>query len=104
MYRCMNSLEYQVGRRFSVIRRQQYFMLLISIIMISIDKAGRFRIMKSMSTPDTAVIADSISKYIDMVRTARSEHTTQTYANALSVFSRVLKERWKDPETTPTEK
>ena len=38
------------------------------------------------------------------MKTARSEHTARTYANALSVFCRVLKERWLDPDSTPTEK
>lgn len=56
-----------------------------------------------MNASNAPVIADSINKYVDTVRTARTEHTARTYANALAVFSRVLKERWKDPDTTPTE-
>jgi hypothetical protein len=31
-------------------------------------------------------------------------NTARTYRNALNVFREVLKERWLDPETTPTEK
>lgn len=50
------------------------------------------------------MIAETMNKYLATVKTARSEHTARTYANALSVFGRVLKERWQDPETTPTEK
>jgi integrase len=56
-----------------------------------------------MSISSGAVIAEAINKYIDNIRMARSEHTARTYANALSVFCRVLKERWKDPNTTPIE-
>jgi integrase len=57
-----------------------------------------------MDTATSPLIAETISKYLHTVKTARSEHTARTYANALSVFSRVLKERWQDPETTPTDK
>ncbi len=57
-----------------------------------------------MDTATSPLIAEAISKYLHTVKTARSEHTAHTYANALSVFSRVLKERWQDPETTPTDK
>jgi integrase len=48
------------------------------------------------------VLKETIGKYLGIVKTARSEHTARTYASALSVFSRVMKERWQDPETTPT--
>jgi len=57
-----------------------------------------------MDTAKSPLIIETISKYLSTVKTARSEHTARTYANALSVFSRVLKERWLDPESTPTEK
>ena len=49
-------------------------------------------------------LSQAISAYLASVATARKEHTARTYTNALNVFSAVLKERWLDPETTPTEK
>lgn len=49
-------------------------------------------------------ISQAISDYLAGVATARKEHTARTYTNALNVFSAVLKERWLDPEETPTEK
>src|SRR5262245_31894335 len=55
-----------------------------------------------MAVSDTTTVKEAIEKYLSNIRAARSEHTARTYANALSVFSRVLIERWKDPETTPT--
>jgi site-specific recombinase XerD len=55
-----------------------------------------------MKTPASPVLKETIGKYLHTIKTARSEHTARTYANALSVFSRVMKERWQDPETTPT--
>ena len=57
-----------------------------------------------METVKSPLIAETVSKYLAIVKTARSEHTARTYANALSVFSRVLKERWLDPDKTPTDK
>jgi len=57
-----------------------------------------------METARSPLIAETIHKYLSSVKTARSEHTARTYANALSVFSRVLKERWLDPDKTPTDK
>jgi integrase/recombinase XerC len=57
-----------------------------------------------MTTHEELTIADTIEKYLENIKTARSEHTARTYANALSVFSRVLIERWKDPEKTPITK
>ena len=75
-------------------------MLSISIIIINIDKDKEFRIIYSMKTSEGPTIAEAIVKYLSNVKTARSEHTARTYANALSIFSRVLIERWKDPEKT----
>jgi len=49
-------------------------------------------------------ISQAISAYLAGVAAARKEHTARTYTNALNVFSAVLRERWLDPETTPTEK
>jgi integrase len=57
-----------------------------------------------METVKHPLIAETVAKYLGTVKTARSEHTARTYANALSVFYRVLKERWLDPDSTPTEK
>ena len=57
-----------------------------------------------METVKSPLIAETVSKYLVTVKTARSVHTARTYANALSVFCRVLKERWLDPDSTPTEK
>jgi integrase len=54
-----------------------------------------------MTAMDHPTIAETIEKYLANIKTARSEHTARTYANALSVFSRVLIERWKDPQKTP---
>jgi site-specific recombinase XerD len=56
-----------------------------------------------MRKSESLTIAEAIENYLSNVKTARSEHTARTYANALSVFSRVLIERWKDPEKTPVE-
>jgi len=47
-------------------------------------------------------ISDAISAYLDSLRLARSGHTARTYGNALAIFSRVLKEYWIDPQTSPT--
>ncbi len=80
------------------------FMLSISIIIINIDKEREFRIIYSMTDFEGLTIAEAIEKYLANIKTARSEHTARTYANALSVFSRVLIERWKDPEKTPIAK
>lgn len=54
-----------------------------------------------MRTSGSTTIAEAIEKYLANIKAVRSEHTARTYANALSVFSRVLIERWKDPEKTP---
>lgn len=51
------------------------------------------------SQPVTIQIA--AENYLDGVKRARSANTARTYANALSLFFRVLEERWKPPETTP---
>jgi integrase len=54
-----------------------------------------------MTASEAITLAEAIEKYLSNVRAARSEHTARTYGNALSVFSRVLIERWKDPQKTP---
>lgn len=46
-------------------------------------------------------ISQAISDYLVSVASARKEHTARTYANALRIFSSVLKERWLDPSETP---
>lgn len=49
-------------------------------------------------------ISQTISAYLDSVQLARSQNTARTYKNALTIFQRVLKEFWLDPETSPAEK
>ncbi len=49
-------------------------------------------------------ISQAISAYLDSVQLARSQNTARTYKNALTIFQRVLKEFWLDPETSPAEK
>jgi integrase len=49
-------------------------------------------------------ISDVFSKYIDVVKLSRSEHTARAYKNALKVFGDVLVEKWLDPGATPIEK
>jgi len=49
-------------------------------------------------------ISQAISAYLAGVFSARTENTAHTYANALNIFSAVLKERWMDPETSPAAK
>jgi len=50
------------------------------------------------------MISEAMKKYLDIVRTARSEHTARAYTNALAVFSTALVEKWLDPSSTPIEK
>ncbi len=46
-----------------------------------------------METPETGkTIAEAIQNYLETVRSARSENTARTYANALKVFQEVLNE------------
>jgi integrase/recombinase XerC len=49
-------------------------------------------------------ISQAISGHLDSVQLARSQNTARTYKNALTIFQRVLKEYWLDPETSPAEK
>ncbi len=49
-------------------------------------------------------ISQAISAYLDSVQLARSQNTARTYKNALTIFQRVLKEFWLDPETSPATK
>jgi site-specific recombinase XerD len=42
-----------------------------------------------------------MGRYLDTVRSARSEHTALTYANALHSFSTVLTAHWLKPASTP---
>ncbi|MEZ0396221.1 MAG: tyrosine-type recombinase/integrase [Anaerolineales bacterium] len=49
-----------------------------------------------METPKT--LAEAVQSYLETVRSARSENTARTYANALDAFLRVLKEHWLEPE------
>src|SRR5437868_15146654 len=49
-------------------------------------------------------ISQAMTNYVDTVKLARSEHTARAYKNALSEFSKVLVEKWLDPQTTSVEK
>jgi len=49
-------------------------------------------------------ISQAMMKYVDTVKLARSEHTARAYKNALSEFSKVLAEKWLNPQNTPVEK
>jgi integrase/recombinase XerC len=46
-------------------------------------------------------IAQTIEKYLDTVRMARSVNTGRAYSNGMRVFLSVLKENHLDPETSP---
>jgi site-specific recombinase XerD len=56
------------------------------------------------STEPALSIADAMKKYIDTVRSARSEHTARAYENALACFAAALVENWLDPASTPIAK
>ena len=72
-------------------------MLLISIIIKNIDKSSKLRIMIAMETIN---IATAITKYLDIIKHARSAHTTRTYTNATTIFQIVLRKNKLDPATT----
>jgi uncharacterized protein YaaR (DUF327 family) len=78
-------------------------MLSISIIIKNIDKNREIRIMTLMNDINThpPKISEAVSRYLDMVKTSRSQHTLLAYKNAMKVFVSVLTEKWLDPETTP---
>jgi integrase len=59
--------------------------------------------MKVMATTEirSLTISAAMSKYLDMVKLSRSNHTHLAYKNALKIFRSVLVEKWLDPETTP---
>lgn len=59
--------------------------------------------METTETP-ALTIAEAMSKYLDMVKLSRSQHTMLAYKNALQIFRSVLTERWLEPETTPITK
>ena len=44
------------------------------------------------------LISENIAKYLESVSLSRSQNTYRTYANAMSMFSSVLKQRNLDPE------
>ncbi len=81
-------------------------LLLISIIIKSIDKSIKVRIITLMEKQTDApmMITEVMVKYIDMVKLSRSEHTARAYKNALQIFRDVLKKKWMDPDSTPIEK
>jgi integrase/recombinase XerC len=77
-------------------------MISISIIIKNIDRTVNIRIiilMKDMNTQPPK-ISKAVSRYLDMVKTSRSQHTFLAYKNAMKVFCSVLTEKWLDPETT----
>jgi site-specific recombinase XerD len=82
------------------------FMLSISIIIESIDKSKKLRIISPVDkkTDAPVMITDVMAKYIDMKKLSRSEHTAHAYKNALNIFNEVLVEKWLDPKITPIEK
>lgn len=49
----------------------------------------------------TGSIEESIARYIDSVRLARSDNTARTYANALKAFQNALRRAAIDPQSTP---
>ncbi len=73
-------------------------MLSISIIIINIDKLEEFRIINLM---DGLSIADAESRYLDSVKLARSVNTARTYANAASIFDKVLAKNGLEPAMAP---
>ncbi len=49
-------------------------------------------------------IAETMSKYLDMIRLSRSPHTMRAYKNALQIFSEVLTQKTLEPTSTPIAK
>jgi site-specific recombinase XerD len=81
-------------------------MISISIIIKNIDKPSKLRIMSAMAEAETKspTIAETMNKYLDMVKLSRSRHTMLAYKNALNIFRAVLTEKWLEPDSTPIEK
>jgi site-specific recombinase XerD len=53
-----------------------------------------------MQPPETGkTVEQAVQAYLETVRSARSENTARTYANALAAFMRVLKEHWIEPNS-----
>jgi site-specific recombinase XerD len=50
---------------------------------------------------DSPTVAQTIEKYLDTVRLARSVNTGRAYANGMRMFTAVLKENHIDPERSP---
>jgi integrase/recombinase XerC len=73
-------------------------MLSISIIIESIDKFRKLRIMIDM---DSISIATAIAKYLDTIKHARSAHTAQTYKNATNAFQIILRKNRLELEIIP---
>jgi site-specific recombinase XerD len=53
-----------------------------------------------MIAMETINIATAITKYLDIIKHARSAHTTRTYTNATNIFQIVLRKNKLDPATT----
>jgi site-specific recombinase XerD len=56
--------------------------------------------MPKQTASETPSIADSIARYLDSVKLARSANTARTYTNALNIFQDVLREHNLDPADT----
>lgn len=81
-------------------------MFSISIIIKNIDKSAKIRIMTIMTAIEAnpPTISQTISRYLDMIKTSRSKHTWLAYKNAMQIFRSVLTEKWLDPDTAPITK
>ena len=50
---------------------------------------------------ESSTVSQTITKYLDTVRTARSVNTARAYSNGLHLFASVLKENRLDPDHSP---
>jgi len=57
--------------------------------------------MNTDNTKTSISISQAISKYLDMIKLARSKQTMLTYRNSLRIFQKVLTEKKLNPNTTP---
>ncbi len=55
-------------------------------------------------TESLITIAEAMEKYLQTIKLVRTDHTARAYRNALNVFSKVLVEKWLDPQATPVDK
>ena len=78
--------------------------IIFSLILLLFTISIIIRNNKMEQIMSDLTISQAISAYLDSVQLARSQNTARTYKNALTIFQRVLKEFWLDPETSPAEK